>query len=377
MKKLFFYSNIDYDNDAIGITKKVKGQVKAFRELGYDVYYSCYDRDIFAIMDGQNDTVCDSKKNLFYWTKLNHAFRRFGLMSYVRSWLKTKRFDVVYLRYHYFDKFTLDLLRAAQGSAEKVIMEMHSYPCLGHDRLLDKVFTRLEKKYQEPCLKEIDMFANMSSRRLPFSQPQIEFRNTIDPESISVRQPLKRDGILHMLSVAYERPAHGFDRVLRGLADYYKNGGTQSIKIVFAGKYMDSTKQFVKDNRLEEICQFVPPVSGQDLDNLYDRADIAIGHLANHRVNSFAGSAIKTQEFLAKGIPFIYAWEEAMLPPDYPYALKFELSEEPVNIEKVVNWWKCLGNTSANEIASEMNSFFRTSAGWRTQMKYIVDAIDK
>lgn len=375
MKRLFFYSNIDHDNEAIGITKKVKGQVKAFIMLGYETCYSCYLKDSFVIIDGQTGTIIDSKKNSFYGTKLNHALRRFGLMRYIKTWLRDHKFDVIYLRYHYFDKYTLDLLKTSKQSADKVVMEMHSYPCLGTERLQDRVFSELEKVYQKRCIENIDLFANMSSNKLPFDKPQVQFRNTIDPDSISIRQPDAPDGILHMLSVAYERPAHGFDRVIKGLANYYKKGGTQKIHIVFAGKYMNSTKQLVIENNLESCCEFVKPVEGEDLDRLFNRADIAIGHLANHRVNSFAGSAIKTQEFLAKGIPFIYAWEEAILPFDYSYALKFELSEEPINIFRVVDWWTQLEKKNPKFVAKEMRVFFDNSAGWMKQMNCVVEKI--
>ena len=119
---IFFYSNIEYTNNAIGITKKVKGQVSALRSLGNNVLYSCYYDNRFAVMDN-NDHICAYKNNIFSKTRLNHASRRFGLISFVTDYIKHHTFDIVYMRYHYFDKYTLNLIKAAKRAGAKVIMQ--------------------------------------------------------------------------------------------------------------------------------------------------------------------------------------------------------------------------------------------------------------
>lgn len=371
---IFFYSNIEYTNNAIGITKKVKGQVSALRSLGNNVLYSCYYDNRFAVMDN-NDHICAYKNNIFSKTRLNHASRRFGLISFVTDYIKHHTFDIVYMRYHYFDKYTLNLIKAAKRAGAKVIMEMHSYPCLGGDRLLDKVFSKLEMVYQQKCTEEIDLFANMSQDLLPFGKPEVHIRNTFDASEITLREPQLSKNTFRLLSVAYERPAHGFDRLINGISRYYSEVGSENIEVIFAGKYMESTKNLVSKLGLEERCRFIAPVSGKDLDLLYNTSNIAVGHLANHRINSFSGSAIKTQEFLAKGIPFIYAWNEEMLSDDYPYAFKIKLNEEPVDVKAMISWYSGLEDPKV--VGTNMRAFFEQSSGWVNQMKSVIDYVEE
>lgn len=73
---------------------------------------------------------------------------------------------------------------------------------------------------------------------------------------------------------------------------------------------------------------------------------------------------------MAKGIPFIYAWNEMTVPADYRYALKFELNDSPIDINKVISFYDSLGDMEM--VAKEMRKEFSKNAGWEQQMGKVV-----
>ena len=368
MKKLFLYANINPNDKSVGITKKVLDEIDAFKALGYEVYYTCYLEKFIAVVDAKSGNVI---KTYRYFPLLRPITRRYSLMRAAREFLaKGNSFDLIYARYHYFDYACLRMLQECRKRAKKVVMEMHSYPCLTRK---EHIVYYLDKWYTKRCVQYVDLFANMSNDDLPFSKPQVRITNTINKGTVSIRTPHKRDDVITMLTVSYEREGHGFDRAIRGLRNYYGNGGKRKFSILFVGKYRDSTKQLMHNLELENYCEFLPPAQGDALDDYYNQADLAIGHLANHRIGSFSGSSIKVQEYLAKGIPFVYAWNEMTVPDDFPYALKFELNDEPLDFEKIVSFYDALPD--AEKVASEMRSYFETFAGWENQMRKLLEKI--
>ena len=300
------------------------------------------------------------------------------LLNLARKYLKNNNFDLIYMRYHYFDKSYYKFLKVVNTSSKRKVMEMHSYPCLGSKGIRNKYFNFCEKKYQKKCTDIIDLFANMSCNALPFNKPEVHIRNTFNITDILKKNNYNDKNKMYFISVAFERDAHGFDRVIRGLHDYIsKNENLKyEIKMIFVGKYLTKTIKLVNDLNLNDYFDFIGPKEGKELDDIYDIADIGIGHLANHRVNSFSGSAIKTQEFLAKGIPFIYAWNEEMLPSDFEYALKFNLDDSPLDFNKIIDFYEKIICIGKDNVTNNMRKFFEENAGWDNQIVKIISFFD-
>lgn len=378
-KDVFMVVNYEKNNHAIGITKKISGQIEAMKKLGYHVFYTAYVEGGIEISDANTgQRICFNK----YFTsdkKVQHAIRRLLLLIIAKKYIvgRKETLKAVYIRYLYFDVPMLGLLKSIKRKNVPIVMEMHSYPCLGLHFSWEGVYFILDKIYQYRCAKHIDCFANMSQNALPFVDEQnvVTVYNTLEPSEIKIRKPgEKTEGTIRLLSVAYEREAHGFDRVVRGLSEYYRAGGLKKIVVYFVGKYLKSTHELVESLRLEGSCKFIDPVEGKELDYYYNVADIAIGHLANHRIGSYSGSSIKIQEYMAKGIPFIYAWNEMTVPQDYRYALKFDLDDSPIDMCRVVSFYESLKEPAS--IAVEMRKQFEATAGWEKQLQSVMSSVD-
>lgn len=377
-KDVFLVVNYEKNNHAIGITKKISGQIEALKRLGYHVLYTAYLEDGIEISDANTGERISFYKYFTSNKKVQHAIRRLLLLRIAQKYIEVRKetLKTVYIRYLYFDGPMLGLLKCIKKKRVPVVMEIHSYPCLRLHFSWEGLYFVLDKIYQNRCAKLIDCFANMSQNDLPFvgEQKVVTVYNTLEPSEIKIREPgEKTEGTIRLLSVAYEREAHGFDRVVRGLSEYYRAGGSKKIVVYFVGKYLKSTHELVEKLHLEESCKFIDPVEGKELDYYYNVADIAIGHLANHRIGSYSGSSIKIQEYMAKGVPFIYAWNEMTVPRGYKYALKFDLNDEPIDFKLVVAFFNSLPNRQ--EVANDMRSYFETSAGWDNQLKKVMEVL--
>ena len=82
----------------------------------------------------------------------------------------------------------------------------------------------------------------------------------------------------------YDRK-HGFDRVIRGIAQYYENGGKCNVifHIVGQGDESENLKGLATSLNLEKNIIFHGSKFGAELDALYENADIGVDALGAHR----------------------------------------------------------------------------------------------
>lgn len=365
-----------HDN-TLGITRKVYEQIEAFKNLGFDVTYSAYLEDGVAIFNTDGEIV----RKEHYFTnnlKIQHIIRRKLLIKLCIDYFKTLslQFDIVYLRYHFFDGSYIKLLKEAKKRSAFVVVESHSKPSkekkislMSYIYLKDSVWSKMAHRY-------VDLVAAMYNTDRAWGIRAIEFENGINIEKIKIHNPIKREvdkKEIHMISVAYESRVHGIDRVIRGINDYRKQGGEWEFVIHLVGEYLPSTKKLLERLENNEYILY-GPLSGEKLDEVYDKVDIGIGSLGNHRNNSFYGSALKTKEYLAKGIPFIYGWREKILDDSYPYAVRFDLNEEPINMNEVVDFYSKINSIS--DLQLKIRNTLSREISWDSQMEKVIKNID-
>ena len=106
-----------------------------------------------------------------------------------------------------------------------------------------------------------------------------------------------------------------------------------------------------------------------EIDTYIDEAHFAVGSMGNHRANSYYGSALKTKEYIARGIPFVYGWEERIL-IDFPFAYKVPLNEEPIDINKILEFYRKIED---KELAVKMRKFLeKNNRSWQQQFSELL-----
>lgn len=367
MKKMFFYANFRVYDETVGITQKVKKQIEAFQELGYDVIYSGYLEDGVAIFDSTGNILV--KKKFFLKNgKINHILRRYMLLLLCKDYfLKNDvELEFSYLRYHFFDSFYINLLKVLKKKSKKVIIEAHSYPVFVKKdkfnpiKILDEIYSKKAHKY---C----DYIASMTNLKTICGIPTYEIENTLNIDDFKIKEYKRVENKFIFINVAFENITHGLDRLIKGISNYYKTiykTTSVDIELLLIGEYSNSTKKLVEDLSLSEKVKFLGKMKRNEIDTYIDEAHFAVGSMGNHRANSYYGSALKTKEYIARGIPFVYGWEERIL-INFPFAYKVPLNEEPVDIKKILEFYRKIEN---KDLAIKMRKFLEeNNRSWQQQ----------
>ena len=367
MKKMFFYANFRVYDETVGITQKVKKQIEAFQELGYEVIYSGYLEDGVAIFDNAGNIIV--KKGYFFKNgKINHILRRYMLLLLCKDYFSKNeiKLDFSYLRYHFFDSFYINLLKVLNKRSKKVIIEAHSYPVFVKKdkfnpiKILDEIYSKKAHKY---C----DYIASMTNLKTICGIPTYEIENTLNINDFKIKEYKRLENKFIFINVAFENITHGLDRLIKGISNYYKTTYKTTsidIELLLIGEYSKNTKKLVEDLFLSEKVKFLGKMKRNEIDTYVDEAHFAVGSMGNHRANSYYGSALKTKEYIARGIPFIYGWEERIL-INFPFAYKVSLNEEPIDINEVLEFYRKIEN---KELATKMRKFLeQNNRSWQQQ----------
>ena len=110
---------------------------------------------------------------------------------------------------------------------------------------------------------------------------------------------------------------------------------------------------------------------GNDLDNEYDHADIAVSSLGMHRIGLSEGSTLKTREYCAKGIPFVYGYKEKGIDESFPFALRVPATDDMLDMKAILSFYE--GIKDLNYI-DEMRTFSK-KYDWINQMKLFFDEL--
>lgn len=105
-------------------------------------------------------------------------------------------------------------------------------------------------------------------------------------------------------------PWHGFDRVIAGMANYYRtHTDTHDYKVYLnivgfgVPELVDSYKKDVAKHQLEKYIIFHSALYGKELDAVFEQSDMGIGSLARHRSGIDKIKTLKNREYAARGIP--------------------------------------------------------------------------
>ena len=369
---IFFYANFRTYDFTLGITRKVFSEIASFRKIGYKVYYSGYLKDGVAIFDNESNIVL-KKKYPFKNESLIHIIRRPMLINLCIDYMKKcdLNFSFSYVRYHFFDRKYLKLLSSLNLKSDKVIIEAHSAPKFPKDFSIMRCVGWKDSRWNKLAKKYVDLVASMSDEERLWGIDTVKITNGIDVKAIRKHKYSGDKNKINLIAVSFESPVHGYDRIIRGIREYYDNGGKRKITFHIVGTTMRQTDNLISDLGLSDICIKYGPKVGEELDDIYDKANIGIGCLANHRIGSKFGSALKTKEYIAKGIPFVYGWQEAVL-EGFEFALKFELCEAPIDIEKIIIFFD---NLPKDGLSSTIRGHLSYKDTWDYQIKRVVDAI--
>lgn len=377
MKKLFFYSNIMAKDNSIGITKKVKSQKEAFNKQKIEVHYCGYLPNGVGVFNDSNQLIA-FKEYPSKSSKINGLIRRWYLIKFVTNFLNEhyNSYDIGYLRFHLFDHYYVKMLKTLKKNKDlSVVVEAHGFP-YRHKIIssktplyvIDYLYTPIARKY-------IDIVAGVTETKSIWGIETVNIDNGIDLDKVNIiKNEHFNDNVLNIISVANETQLHGYRKILKGLREYINDGGEKRIHLHLVGVYMSDTIKLVDDLKLNSYVTFHGKLYGEDLDEVYEVADLGLGAFSD-RDDKASGSCIKTKEYFAKGLPFINGWREPAFDESYPYVKRIGMNLDSINFLEVVNFFENLPPKKI--VRDEMREFANENYSWDSQIKLILNKINK
>lgn len=359
-------------NEANGISKKIRYQVKALKDCGMDVRLCHYaitpyggrrwmvDDEVIA--DFGTGFTAKIWKRIYYSPIINYAHRENIEFVYIRS-------------YHNANPFTLRLVKRLKHTGAKVIMEIPTYPYDQEYITRSMIFfLTIDRCFRHKLARALDGIVTFSNAKEIFGGNTIRVSNGIDFEAI----PMKRrrndtSKELHLIGVAEIHYWHGFDRLARGMAEYYRNHPEYKVYFHMVGPLSGEREReeilpVIRDNHLEPYVLLHGPLHGEELDEMFEKADFAIGSLGRHRSGITYIKTLKNREYAARGLAFTYSETDEDF-DRMPYVWKVPPDESPINIQELIDFRKSLDITS-EEIRESVRPL-----SWKAQMQKVIDAI--
>jgi glycosyltransferase involved in cell wall biosynthesis len=265
------------------------------------------------------------------------------------------------------------MLRKLKEEDVKIFIEIPSFPYdseYKNKQWYKKFGLYLDKVYRKKLKDYVDtIFTPGPQQESIYGVETVSFNNGVNTEDIKKRDYSgRKDKSLRFIGVANLNAWHGYDRVIRGIAEYYKDKNDIDFlfNIVGDGIELHSLKELVEELGLQERVIFHGFKSGVDLDEVYNNSDIAISSIGLYRLGESPRLVLKAREACLKGIPFVAVKGDPVFDNDFDYVYFVKDEGTPLQVEKIYNWFT---NLDPEKYIEEMNKFAKENLDWRETFK--------
>ena len=295
--------------------------------------------------------------------------------------------DFVYIRHKALDhRYFLFLKKIKKRNSDvKIILEIPTYPYKG-EILRNKTMWPFYFKdaFRRNRLKGvIERIATFSEDDTIFGIPTIKTQNGIMVDRFPVISKEKKKDSLNLIAVASLLPYHGYERCILGLSDYYSdlhNTKKEQIylHIVGDGDELRKYKEIVKKHKLESHVKFYGKLVGEELNAIFEDADIALGSFGMYKIDLNFSSQLKIREYLARGLPVVSACvEDVFQNANVDFYLNFANDNSNIDFNKISEFYHRLlpGDCDKKRLSERIRIFAENNVDMSIVMKPIINYI--
>lgn len=377
MMKILYITTVDISENS-GVRKKIYGQIEVMRDSGIHVVLIAPKNSEIVALGGQN------KKAVFLGNySLRGPLRFFSLIKVLYDkayeYALKNSIDGVFVRYSISDIFLLRMFRKLKTKGVKIFIEIPSYPYdleYANKQWYKKLGLFVDRAFRKKLKKYVDiLFTPSPQQKDIYGIKTVYFNNGID-----ISNPEKRDYVglrekaLRFIGVANLNGWHGYDRIIRGIAEYYQNGGEVDFifNIVGEGMELPNLKRITVELEVEEKIIFHGKKYGKDLDEIYENSDIAISSVGFFRLDSIQRTSLKTREACLKSIPFVSVEGDPVFDENFEYIYIVEDKDTPIDVSSIYDWFVKINKEN---YIDEMYDFALKNLGWDQTFKKPISVI--
>ena len=363
-KHIYYITGISIENWGEGICKKIKKHIELL-EKGFPNSKIKY-------------LALERKQNRF--EKLIRTINPFDSSLNPKIFNQIESNSIVYMRYVPLDLPIIYALKKLKRKNVKIILEIPTYPFDGEkSNLLFKILSFQDKLYRILLKKYISSIVTYSDDKYIWGIKAINISNGVDINDDYEIKTVDSQTI-NMLAVASLAFWHGYDRVIQGLYNYYKNNGKRKIyfHIVGDGRFvLDDYKKLVKNLNLDDYVVFYGRKSGKELDEIYNKCNLGIDSLGRHRSNVTYNSSIKGKEYLLKGLPIISGVKTELDNKDECSIFYFRVpaDDSPVNMNDVISFFDIVYKNDSLMVRNKIRNYAKANFDFSITFRPVIDYI--
>lgn len=360
--------------DQYSIMQKLNGEINAVRNLGHNPYYISFDRDYLYLENGEEKKILQ-KTTLGHLPYYFHTIAFYDIYRAARKAILKNNFDLVYFRHSPLNLFGFRMIKAA-NERSKLVVEISSFPPEKEKakQFIRRVYFVVSRKWWKYSAKYISLFTGIGEQAEKYlDRPFLNIDNGIDVSLIPPRREKKSDdGKIHMLAVASMCRWHGYERIIKGLAEWKSEKASQYV-IDLVGDEGDGSlaqwKRLADELRLSQQVIFHGRLTGEPLTEMYNMATIGLCSLALYKIGFQTGSVLKLREYMARGLPFVYAHEDPHISEDMVWCMKTQNNDSPIDMNEVDAFVYRL--KSIESISDNMREYAKVNMTWEGQFEKI------
>lgn len=381
MKKILYIVRYPVYED-FNLRGKFDGQLAAFRNLGLDVYHLVFDKEAFYLVhNGNKERICTASTwmPMYFHTKVYYDMHRA-----VRKAADRVRFDYVYWRGAPTWRSSYTTARKLHEQGAKVLYEIPTYVKIGETprNILRKAFSFYAGLWEKKLWNYVDLMVLIfteDSRGLKtlFGRPVAVIDNGVDVEAIPLRKPsAEKDGV-HILALASMSYWHGYDRLIRSLAEYR---GSEPVVIHMVGGndggMLPQWQSLAQELGVQDRVIFHGKMYGEALAEMFDLCDVGVNALAQYTKNLSATSELKVREYTARGLPFLCSVEDpALAHTDEPFWLQVSNDDTVPDMEQIVAF--AVRMREERDHPQRMREYALKHMTWESQYGPIFENLEK
>lgn len=252
-------------------------------------------------------------------------------------------------------------------------MEIPTYPFKGEQKNLsikEKINNCVSKIVWKYCIDQFVVIGMNRKKTRLYGIPVIHATNGInfDEENVALSNGL--GNTINMICVSGCYFWHGYDRIIKGLSDYYqhsKNPQDINVYVVGEGDCLQEYKELAQKLQLiEKHIFFCGKLEGEALQRIYNKCSLAIEVLAGHRKGLSLSCSLKSREYAAKGLPMITSIDLDISHDDSKkYILKVPADDSAIDIDEIVSFWKRIYyEDEMAKVREEIRNTFSKYCSW-------------
>lgn len=364
-----------------GISKKIHYQVKGLRENGHEVHLCYYDQN----EKGHWCRFVDDKIINDFGTGKLAGLRQRISYERVSEYCIREKVEFVYARsFHNATPWLIAFFKKLLRVGIHAVTEIPTYP---YDTEYSSKWSKqplrfiVDKRFRQCLYHYMDGIVTFSDATEIFGQRTIRISNGVDFDSIPIHhyQP-SPDGSIHLIGVAEVHIWHGYDRLIAGIGEYYKNskdprqiyfhivGGVHPHERYHANAFHPGMQAIIDKYNIQDRIIFHGQLFGEELDKVFNQSCFAIGSLARHRSGITVIKTLKNREYATRGIPFIYSEQDSDF-DNKPYVLKAPADESPIDIQQIIDFMDHF-SIKREEIRKTVENLT-----WKIQMQKVIEAV--